>query len=70
MCCHDTSDVQCTVWTGCWASQQDNRVVMACAAINGYHSVVSYCWLMNGYTCRGEETPLLYTTERESTSAL
>ena len=35
---------------------------MACAAINGYHSVVSYCWLMNGYTCRGEETPLLYTT--------
>ena len=39
----------------------DNLVLMACVDMNGYHSVVSYSWLMNGYICRGEDTPLLYT---------
>ena len=53
--------VSCSVWSGCWASVVDDRVIMACAAMNGYHSVVSYSWLMNRYICRGENTPLLYT---------
>ena len=35
---------------------------MACVAINGYHSVVSYSWVFNGYICMGEDTPLLYTS--------
>ena len=54
-------DAPCATWTGCWASLVDDMVLMACVAINGYHSVVSYSWVCNGYICRGEDTPLLYT---------
>ena len=52
----------CVLWTGCWASQLDDMVVMASPALNGYHSVVSYSWVVNGYTCIGEDTPILYAT--------
>ena len=54
-------DSPCAAWSGCWASLVDNMVLMACVAINGYHSVVLYSWVCNGYICRGEDTPLLYT---------
>lgn len=54
--------VSCSVWSGCWASTYDDQVLMACAALDGYHSVVCYSWDMNGYVCRGENTPLLYAS--------
>ena len=48
------------VWAGCYASQADAQVVMANPAINGYHSVVSYQWELDGSSIPGEDTPLLF----------
>ena len=42
------------------STKSDGNVVMACAALNGYHSVVKYQWLQDGQTL-DENTPLLYT---------
>ena len=37
-------------------------VVMASPALNGYHSLVKYSWCLNGYICRGEDTPIFYAS--------
>ena len=48
------------VWSGCYVSQTDAMVVLACPAINGFHSLVTYNWERDGSTLPGEDTPLLY----------
>ena len=58
--------VSCSVWSGCWASTYDDQVLMACAALDGYHSVVCYSWDM----FVGGKTPLYcMPLERASTTA-
>ena len=61
--------VSCSVWSGCWASTYDDQVLMACAALDRYHSVVCYSWDMNGYVCRGETPLYCMPLERASTTA-
>ena len=57
------SDSSLKLWIGCYASKSDLMVVMACPAINGYHSIATYSWQRNGNLLKGEETPLLYCSE-------
>ena len=48
------------LWCGCYALQIDNRALLACAALEGYHSQATYAWYLAGESLE-EVTPLLYT---------
>ena len=41
-------------------SQTDERAVLACTALDGYHAVVSCTWELDGREIAGQKTPLLY----------
>ena len=51
------------VWTRCFASQFDRMPLLACPAINGYHSVAKYVWEKNGVVLVGEDTSLFYCSD-------
>lgn len=48
------------VWCGCYTSQVDQRALLACVALEGYHSIATYAWFLGAETLH-EHTPLLYT---------
>ena len=60
---HCLLDLGLQVWTGCFASQFDRMTLLACPAINGYHSVANYVWEKNGVVVVGEDTPLFYCSD-------
>ena len=39
---HRTIDSCFTVWTGCYACSHQEKALLCCVAINGYHSCVVY----------------------------
>ena len=47
------------VWVGAYCSALDGLAVLACVALNGFHSVVHYGWRRNGNVMPGEDKPLL-----------
>ena len=49
------------VWEGCYSCPHNKRVLLACVALNGYHSCVTYSWYMNGVDM--EEKTLLATRD-------
>ena len=48
------------MWCGCYASQVDRRAILACVALEGYHSQSTYAWFLSGADLQ-ENTPLLHT---------
>lgn len=51
------------VWKGGVSYPAEKHVaLLACVAINGYHSIAQYQWSFNGYAVLGEIYPVLYTS--------
>ena len=55
-----SSDSSFDGWTGCYCSSSDGLAVIACPAINGFHSVATYSWESADGVLFGENTPLLF----------
>lgn len=47
------------VWVGGYCSAPNELALLACVALNGFHSVVQYCWRKDENIMPGEDKPLL-----------
>ena len=50
------------LWCGCYSSKS-GVALLACVAINGFHSSAKYMWEYNGLRVSSHDTPLLYCNQ-------
>ncbi len=50
-----------SIWSGVLSSQVDKVVAMVCAAVDGFHPLVTYQWTRNGSDLVSECYSILYT---------